>query len=294
MLINAEPSQQEQNLPNSSFQNPEIPDNRVRELELSQLTPLKGQPRRLFEEGPLTDLAQSIKNYGILQPLIVSHNGGGHFTIIAGERRWRAAHLAGLSRVPCLVRNPNEHTSLEIALIENIQREELSPVEEARTLERLLNEHEYTQETLASKIGKERSTVSNALRLLSLPEEILFDLDSRTLTAGHARALCGLEDKRTQLRIRQLIHKKRLSVRQTEELVKRHKRELAQPQPATANIPQDLRNLCDQFKGHLGTKVRISGSSEKGKIEISYYTQDDLERIAELVLGGGLDAALHS
>ncbi len=268
-------------------------DNRVRELELSQLTPLKGQPRRLFEDGPLADLANSIRSYGILQPLIVSHNGGGLFTIIAGERRWRAAHLAGLTHVPCLVRNPNEHTDLEIALIENIQREELSPVEEARTLERLLNEHNYTQETLATKIGKERSTVANALRLLSLPEEVLSDLDARTLSAGHARALCGLEDKRSQIRVREIVLKKKLSVRQTEDLVKKYKRNANRPQPLSGVLPQDLRQLCDQFKGHLGTKVRISGSPEKGKIEISYFTQDDLERIAELVLGGGLDCALR-
>lgn len=268
-------------------------ENRIRELELSQLTPLKGQPRRLFEDGPLADLANSIRNYGILQPLIVSHNGGGLFTIIAGERRWRAAHLAGLSKVPCIVRNPNEHTALEIALIENIQREELSPVEEARTLERLLNDYSYTQETLAAKIGKERSTVSNALRLLNLPDEILADLDARVLTAGHARALCGLEEKRHQLRARETIVRKKLSVRQTEELIKKYKREQAQPKPLANNLSQDLRHLCDQFKGHLGTKVRISGSPEKGRIEISYYTQEDLERIADLVLGGGLDGMLN-
>jgi ParB family chromosome partitioning protein len=297
MILNNESLQHPQQAPLLSQPNDEgltACDNRVRELELSQLTPLKGQPRRLFEEGPLTDLANSIRNYGILQPLIVSHNGGGLFTIIAGERRWRAAHLAGLSHVPCLVRNPNEHTALEIALIENIQREELSPVEEARTLERLLNEHNYTQETLASKIGKERSTVANALRLLSLPEEVLSDLDARTLSAGHARALCGLDDKRAQIRTREIILKKKLSVRQTEDLVKKYKRNSNKPQPMNGSIPQDLRNLCDQFKGHLGTKVRISGSPEKGKIEISYFTQDDLERIAELVLGGGLDGALRS
>ena len=149
-------------------------------------------------------------------------------------------------------------------------------------------------QTLAAKIGKERSTVSNALRLLDLPEEVLSDLDSRTLSAGHARALCGLEDKRQQLRIREIILKKKLSVRQTEELVKKHKRSLTQRQPLKNALPQDIRLLCDQFKGHLGTKVRISGSAEKGKIEISYYTQDDLDRIAELVLGSGLDGAFRN
>jgi ParB family chromosome partitioning protein len=272
---------------------PVSPDfSRIRELELSQLTPLKGQPRRHFDDATLQELAQSIRSYGILQPLIVSHNGNGLFTIIAGERRWRASHIAGLTHVPCLVRSPSEHNSLELALIENIQREELSPLDEARALEKLIADHEYSQETLAAKIGKERSTVTNALRLLSLPPEIIADLENKNLTAGHARALCGIEDKRSLVRLRDIVHKKKLSVRQTEELVKRYKKGQLSPQTLKNTLPADLRQLCDQFKGHLGTKVRIAGNAERGSIEISYYTQEDLNRVSDLILGAGLDGIL--
>jgi ParB family chromosome partitioning protein len=255
---------------------------------------MKDQPRQTFDEEPLNQLAQSIRTYGVLQPLIVTPNGTDHYTIIAGERRWRAAQLASLPQVPCIVRKPDEHSSLEIALIENIQREELSPVEEATTLERLIAEYNYTQETLAAKIGKERSTVSNALRLLSLPPEILDDLKGKRLTAGHARALCGLDESRTQLRLREIIHKRKLSVRQTEEWVKRMKKGRQEPKKLKDPIPQDLRELCDRFKGHLSTKVHIDGSKEKGRIEISYYSLVDLERIAEVILNGSLDSDLRA
>lgn len=262
----------------------------VREIPVTELTPMKNQPRQNFSDETIAELAQSIRTYGILQPLIVSLEASGKKTIVAGERRWRAAKLAGLATVPCLVRKPEVHSELEIALIENIQREELSPVDEARTLQRLLEEHSYTQETLASKIGKERSTITNTLRLLSLPAEILEDLQHRRLSAGHARAICALDDKKLQLRVRDTILSKKLSVRQTEDLIKGLKKGKEEPKALTDTLSPDMRHLCDQFKGHLGTKVRISGGSDKGRIEISYYTLEDLERITELVLGDPLAA----
>jgi ParB family chromosome partitioning protein len=268
-------------------------DNSQTILKLSpqQLSPLVDQPRTEFYSTTLDELATSIKTYGILQPIVVSLTPTpGHYTIIAGERRWRAAQIAGLSEVPCVVRQPSEHSSLELALIENIQREELNPLDEARAFSKLIDEHAYTQDTLASKVGKDRATIANSMRLLSLPPEILSDLQSRAITAGHARALCSLDEKKLQIKVRDMIVSKKLSVRQTEDIVKELKkdRDASEPQK-TPQLPPDLRHLCDQFKGHLGTKVRISGTSERGKIEISYYTFEDLERISSLMLAPGLN-----
>lgn len=263
----------------------------ILELAPTQLTPLVDQPRTEFYSSTLDELAVSIKSYGILQPLVVAPTSTpGHFTIIAGERRWRAAQLAGLEKVPCVVRKPTEHSSLELALIENIQREELSPLDEARAFSRLIDEHSYTQDTLASKVGKDRATIANSMRLLSLPVEILNDLQAKVLTAGHARALCSLDEKKMQLKVRDMVVSKKLSVRQTEDIVKELKKDRDAKEPnAVPQLSPDLRHLCDQFKGHLGTKVRISGTADRGKIEISYYTFEDLERIAELMLSPGLN-----
>lgn len=266
-------------------------EQKVLQLEISALSPLADQPRTEFYSSTLNELATSIKNYGILQPLVVTKNDdSGHYTIIAGERRWRAAQLAGLAKIPCVLRQPSEHSSLELALIENIQREELSSLDEARAFSRLLSEHSYTQDTLASKVGKDRATIANSLRLLGLPAEILADLQAKVLTAGHARALCSLDEKKLQLKVRDMIVSKKLSVRQTEDIVKELKKDRdSLDTPTKSQLSQDLRHLCDQFKGHLGTKVRITGDADRGKIEISYYTFEDLERIAELMLAQGIN-----
>lgn len=266
-------------------------EQKVLQLETSSLSPLADQPRTEFYSSTLDELATSIKNYGILQPLVVTKNAdNGHYTIIAGERRWRAAQLAGLAKIPCVLRQPSEHSLLELALIENIQREELSSLDEARAFSRLLGEHSYTQDTLASKVGKDRATIANSLRLLGLPTEILADLQAKVLTAGHARALCSLDEKKLQLKVRDIIVSKKLSVRQTEDIVKELKKDRDSLEtPTKSQLSPDLRHLCDQFKGHLGTKVRITGDADRGKIEISYYTFEDLERIAELMLAQGIN-----
>ncbi|NBX16033.1 MAG: ParB/RepB/Spo0J family partition protein [Proteobacteria bacterium] len=263
----------------------------VLELSPLQLTPLVDQPRTEFYSSTLDELAVSIKSYGILQPIVIAPTTEpDKFTIIAGERRWRAAQIAGLSKVPCVIRQPSEHSSLELALIENIQREELSPLDEARAFSRLIDEHSYTQDTLANKVGKDRATVANSLRLLSLPAEILTDLQAKALTAGHARALCSLDEKKMQLKVRDMIISKKLSVRQTEDIVKELKKDRDANEPSgSPQLSPDLRHLCDQFKGHLGTKVRITGTADRGRIEISYYTFEDLERIAELMLSPALN-----
>ena len=266
----------------------------IEQIPTGLLAPMRNQPRQNFVEDTLEELAASIRTYGILQPLIVAQDEQQGFVIIAGERRWRAAKSGGLANVPCIVRKRDEHSQLEIALIENIQREELSAIDEARAYHRLLEEHGYSHDTLSGKIGKDRTTVSNSLRLLTLPPEILDDVQQKRLSAGHARAICGLDEKKMQLRVRDTVLSKKLSVRQTEDLVKQLKKGKQDPKPLKDNLPPDLRHLCDQFKGHLGTKVRISGGNDQGKIEISYYTPDDLERIAELVLGNPLAQRFES
>jgi len=253
-------------------------------ISLDVLEPLENQPRHNFDQESLEDLAQSIRTYGILQPIIVSTNSNEQVTIIAGERRWRAAKIAGLDKVPCIVRELHDHSRLELALIENIQRESLSVVEEAQSYKQLIEEHNYSQETLASRIGKNRATIANTIRLLSLPEIILNDLNKRIISAGHARALCSFDSSKMQIKVHSIIIKKKLSVRQTEDLIKSFKSEKNQ-KTLTDSISPDLRYICDQYKGHLGTKVKITGDTNKGKIEISYYTMDDLERISELILG---------
>lgn len=257
----------------------------VEELPLALLRPMKDQPRQSFHDETLEELATSIRTYGILQPIIATAHPESGYTIIAGERRFRAARLAGLLKVPVIVRGISEHTDLELALIENIQREELNPVDEARALNRLVQEHNYTQETLASRIGKDRATISNMLRLLSLPEEILTDLKERKLSAGHAKALCALEGKKQQLKVRELILHKKLSVRQTEDLVKSLKKGKSEPKVLKDHLPPDLRHLCEELKSSLQMKVRISGASDKGKIEIEYFSLDDLERLSKILLG---------
>lgn len=262
----------------------------IREIRLINIHPMKNQPRQHFDEKGIEELSASIRAYGVIQPLIVTEIGGGEYQLIAGERRWRAAKGAGMVSVPCIVRTSmREHTKLEVALIENIQREELSPVEEAKALQQLVDLYSYNQDEVAQKIGKDRSTVSNALRLLSLPQEILDDLQQKKISSGHARALCSIDTKSDQLAIRDLILSKKLSVRQTEALIKKLKNGL---RPSSKNrledISPDLRHLCDLFKGHLGTKVKISGAAERGKIEISYYSLEDLERISDLMLGNPL------
>jgi ParB family transcriptional regulator, chromosome partitioning protein len=253
-------------------------------ISINLISPLENQPRHTFDQESLEDLAQSIRTYGILQPIIVSLENDDQITIIAGERRWRAAKIAGLDKVPCIVRELHDHSRLELALIENIQRESLSALEEAQSFKQLIEEYNYSQEDLASRIGKSRTSVANTIRLLSLPEKIQNDLHKRIISAGHARALCSFDNEKMQLKAHSIILKKKLSVRQTEDLIKTLRSEKNQ-KTLIDSISPDLRYICDQYKGHLGTKVKITGDTNKGKIEISYYTLDDLERISELILG---------
>ncbi|MHB0976924.1 MAG: ParB/RepB/Spo0J family partition protein [Candidatus Aquicultorales bacterium] len=247
---------------------------RVVELSVDEVLPSRCQPRGTFDERALSELAESIKEHGILQPLLVRRMGDG-YELLAGERRLRAAKLAGLESIPALVRTSAEQEALEIALIENIQREDLGPVDEARAYRRLIDEFGLTQEGLAARVGKNRSTVANTLRLLNLPEQVQGLLSSGALTAGHARAILSVEGEERQKTLAERIVESDLSVRQAESLAKAPK--TAEPRPERQTEKTEVAQTIGRS---LGAKVRVKvGEAGKGRIEILFGSLDELERL---------------
>ncbi|HOA83643.1 MAG TPA: ParB/RepB/Spo0J family partition protein [Thermodesulfovibrio thiophilus] len=250
------------------------------EIEIERILPGTSQPRTGFNEGSLKELAQSIKEKGIIQPIVVSRVGDGTFRIIAGERRWKAAKIAGLEKIPAVIKDVSPREAVEIALIENIQREDLDPVETASAFERLLREFDITQEELSKRVGKDRATIANYLRILKLPEEAREYLKNGSLTVGHAKAILSIENPQRQLEVAKVVIKKSLSVRQTEELVKR----MNKPQAVKANteIPE-IKDLEDKLISELGAKVKILHKGKKGKLEIFYNSLDELDGILQRI-----------
>lgn len=253
-------------------------------VKISKVEPNREQPRKTFAEKELQELADSIKQFGVLQPLLVKKNGD-YYEIIAGERRWRAAKLAGLKEVPVIIREYTEKEIVEIALIENIQRENLNPIEEALAYSRLMTEFNMKQEELAERVSKNRSTISNAMRLLKLDEKVQQMLIEGKLSAGHARALIDIEDAAMQYAIALKIVEEQLSVRDVEKLMrqmKEQKEKTAKPVVENAFI---YRELEEKMISAIGTKVHINQKKNgKGKIEIEYYSNDELEHIFELIM----------
>jgi ParB family transcriptional regulator, chromosome partitioning protein len=249
------------------------------EVDIDTISPSPFQPRRAFDEIKLEELATSIRNQGIIQPLVVRPKGE-RFELIAGERRWRAAMKAGLSRVPVVVREASDHDALQLALIENLQREDLNPIEEATGYRRLQEEFTWSQEEVAEKVGKSRPAVTNALRLLSLPSEVQQEVAAGNLPAGQARALLGLQSEAVIMTAYREVIARALSTRETEKLVRNLKlgRRRRRESPA---VDPDLRSLVEELQRALGTKIRVlpKARSNKGKIEIEYYSLPDLERI---------------
>jgi ParB family chromosome partitioning protein len=247
------------------------------------------QPRKNFPADALEELARSIQNKGVLQPILVQSTGGDEYTVVAGERRFRAAKLAGLSEIPVLIRSFSELEKTEIALIENLQREDLSPVEEAQGYKTLIDVGSLTQEEIAQRVGKNRATVANSLRLLKLPDEILEALDKGRISAGHARALLAVQGNDAQKKLFRRILEQELSVREVEKEAARTQEQDGkkglQERPEVQAKSPELRSLEERLIERLGTKVNIRGSHTKGKIEISYYSMEDLERILSLVAG---------
>lgn len=251
-------------------------------LRLNDISPNAEQPRKSFDQDKLAELAASIKENGIIQPIIVCRGNQG-YRIVAGERRWRAARLAGLTVVPAIIRELTDVQILQQALIENIQRQDLNPLEEASALERLLKDHQMTQEKLSAVVGRSRPAIANTLRLLQLPEDIQTLVREELLTAGHARALLAISGQIQQKKAAQLIIDKDLSVRETEKLVKRLNlppKEAKKPDPAYTLSVKDVER---RLAGRLGTRVKLKDHQGKGTIQIEYYSNDDLERLIEMI-----------
>ena len=255
-------------------------------VNINKVEPNREQPRKNFDEDALMELSDSIKQFGVLSPLLVQ-NKGSYYEIIAGERRWRAAKMAGLKEVPVIVRELTEQEIVEISLIENIQREDLNPIEEALAFKKLLEEFHLKQDEVAERVSKSRTAVTNSMRLLKLDERVQQMIIDEMITTGHARAILGITDKDKQYEFAQRIFDEKLSVREVEKEVKRMQNEKKNPKPEKTSLDPQLEaiytDLEEQMKNILGTKVSINAKDpKKGKIEIEYYSQDELDRIINL------------
>ena len=249
------------------------------ELPIDAITPNPKQPRKDFNDKALRDLAESLKQSGLLQPVVVRRVGEA-YQLVVGERRWRAAKMAGIERIPAVVREASDAQSLELALVENLLREDLNPMEEAEAYQRLLAEFAWTQEDLAQRVARDRSSIANCLRLLKLPDVIQADLRSGRLTMGHARALLSLDSPAEQLRLREEILTHSWSVRATEQGVQAKR---TQPARRVLRRSAELAAVEDALRVALATRVRIVGNERAGRIEVSYSSREELDRLTELI-----------
>ena len=262
-----------------------LEDGQVVKINITKIEPNREQPRKNFDEDAILELSDSIKQYGILSPLVVQDRKD-HYEIIAGERRWRAAKKAGLKEVPAIIKNYTEQEIVEISLIENIQREDLNPIEEAQAYKRLLTEFNLKQDEVAARVSKSRVAVTNSMRLLKLCDEVQQMVIEGKISTGHARALISIENPEKQYEIAQKIFDEKLSVRETEKLVKNLDKIPKTPKLVAKNesLETAYRQLEEKLKSKIGTKVQISSSAKgdgSGKIEIEFYNTDDLEKIAD-------------
>ena len=254
-------------------------------VKVTAREPNREQPRKDFNEEAMEELAESMKVYGVLQPLLVQKKGD-YYEIIAGERRWRAAKLAGLKEVPVVIREYTKQQTMEIALIENVQREDLNPIEEAKAYQRLIQEFELKQEEIAARVGKNRVTITNSMRLLKLDERVQDLLIQNQITGGHARALLSVEDGQLQYELAGKIIAENLSVRETEKLVKSlsKKKNPKEKKVEDESLTLIFHDLEERMKSAMGTKVSINRKDKnKGRVEIEYYSESELERIVELI-----------
>lgn len=254
----------------------------INELEIQRIMPNRYQPRQVFDDTALSELSESIKVKGVIQPIIVRRSSDGGYELIAGERRWRAAQMAGFAKIPAIIKDASDREAMELALIENLQREGLNPIETAAAYQRLIKEFSLTQEELAKRVGKERSTITNFLRLLNLPTEVRGDISKGNISAGHAKALLALPSADDQIRAERIIINKGLSVREAEALAARwgsHK-----PAKKAGKRGEDVLAVEERLIKGLGTKVHIKEAKRGGKIQIEYYSKDDLQRIIDIIL----------
>ncbi len=261
----------------TNLQNKNIKE--VIDVEISLIDNNPGQPRKNFDPTAIKELATSIKEYGVIQPIILKRNGD-RYVIVAGERRFRASKVAGLKSIPAIVREYTENQVKEIALLENIQREDLNPIETARAMKELLTTYGWTQEVLADKLGKSRPVVANYVRLLSLQPEVIQLIESGKLSAGHARSLVVVEDPEVQIRLARQAVSKKITVRDMEKAVK----EVNNPKSkAKVSLSSEMQDFVNRMQHKFRTKVGVVGNEKKGRIYIDYYTSDDLDRIYDLI-----------
>ncbi len=257
----------------------------ILEIDINKIEANKNQPRKYFDEGSLLELSESIKNYGMIQPIVVRRIND-YYELIAGERRFRAAKIAGLKKLPAIIKDFDKSTAFEVALIENIQRKDLNPIEEAESFYKLQTEFGFSQEEIAEKVGKSRSAITNAIRLLNLDSRVLNFVRENKLSGGHAKALLSISDENMQFELAERVIEEDFSVRETEKIVKS-----LQQKQNTEMIEQKLQNTTtyrsieNDLKGLFATKVKVKAQKNKGKIEIEYYSDDDLDRILTMFKG---------
>jgi len=251
------------------------------EIDLDRLTPNRFQPRTVLDEPKLEELSRSIQNSGVIQPIVARRLDDNNFEIVAGERRWRAAQQAGLLRVPVVIRDVSDEKLLETALVENLQREDLNPIEEAEAYRRLIDEYQATQEEVAVSVGKDRTTIANHIRLLALPPKIQAAVAAGELSMGHARALLGLNESTSQLRVAREIVVRSLSVRETEKIVKQLGRPVPKRVESAQNVDVNTEAAQERLRLVLGARVRIVRKGERGRIEIDFTSENDLQRLFE-------------
>lgn len=291
-LIPDKTSQPSRNTSRKAVSNVKEPAKKVAEeaktgeiyLKINEVEPNREQPRKEFDEDALLELADSIKQFGVLQPLLVQKKNG-YYEIIAGERRWRAAKIAGIKEVPVIIKDYTEQEIVEISLIENIQRENLNPIEEAMAFKRLLEEFDLKQDEVAERVSKSRTAVTNSMRLLKLSSRVQQMVIDDMITTGHARALLAIDEEEQQYLIASKIFDEKLSVRETEKLVKALKTPKPEKEKQKSERMFVYEDLVEKMKNVMGTKVKINAKANgKGKIEIEYYSQDELERIYDMIM----------
>ncbi len=255
----------------------------ITELEISKIIPNPNQPRKNFDEDALQELSSSIKLHGVIQPLVVNKTDDENYLIIAGERRWRASKMAGLEKVPVVIKNYTEKQVREISIIENLQREDLNPIEAARAIKQLMDEYHLTQEVVSDRIGKSRSSVANTLRLLSLYPDVIKMIEDGKLSSGHAKSLVVVDDTTQQIKLAKQASDGKMSVRELEKAVKNY----LNPQKGVSNKVKEqsleLKELINEMQRVFATKVSAIGNDNKGRIYIDYYSRDDLDRLSDIV-----------
>lgn len=275
-----------QNVNQNTTQTPNaksVQEGNVTELDINKIYPNPNQPRKHFDEEALQELASSIKTHGVIQPLVVNREADGKYMIIAGERRWRASNMAGFQKVPVVIKNYTEKQIKEISIIENLQREDLNPIEAARAIKQLMDEYNLTQEAVADRIGKSRPSVANTLRLLSLYPDVVKMIEDGRLSSGHARSLVVVDDTTQQLKLAKQAADGKMSVRDLEKAVKNY---LNPPKHASAKTNEqslELKELINEMQRVFATKVSAIGNDNKGRIYIDYYSRDDLDRLADMI-----------